>query len=37
MTVKQNQLFTNDISETENKIKTQSLPTGPFVSDIPKH
>ena len=33
----QNQLFTNDISKTENKIQTQSLPTGPFVYDVPNH
>jgi hypothetical protein len=33
----QNQLFTNDISSTGNKIQTQSLPTGPFIYDMPKH
>ena len=27
----QQQLFTNYISSTENKIKLQSLPTGPFI------
>jgi len=27
----QQQLFTNYISSTENKIKIQSLPTGPFI------
>jgi len=33
----QNQLFTNDMSNTKNKIKTQALPTGPFIYEIPKH
>lgn len=33
----QQTLFTNDIYSTENKIKTQSLPTGPFIYDMPKH
>jgi hypothetical protein len=32
----QNQLFTNDMSSTGNKIQT-SLPTGPLIYDMPKH
>ena len=32
-----NQLITSDISNTGNKIQTQSLPTGPFIYDMPKH
>ena len=31
------QLFANDIFNTENKIKIESLPTGPFIFEIPKH
>ena len=33
------QLYTNDISNTENKIikTSSSLPTGPFINGIPKH
>jgi hypothetical protein len=34
---KMHQLFTNEISSAEDKIKTQSLPTGPFIYDMPKH
>jgi hypothetical protein len=33
----QQQLFTNDIFGTGNKIKTLSLPTGPFIYNMPKH
>jgi hypothetical protein len=33
----QDQLFTNDIFSTENKLQTQSLPTGPFIYEVPKH
>jgi hypothetical protein len=31
------QLSTNDVSNTENKLKTTSVPTGLFIYDIPKH
>ena len=33
----QNQLFTNDISNTEDKIKTESIPIGPSIYEVPKH
>jgi DNA-binding beta-propeller fold protein YncE len=33
----QNQLFTNEISGTGNKIQTSSVPTGPLIYDMPKH
>jgi hypothetical protein len=33
----QQTLFTNEISNTGNKIKTQLLLTRPFVYNIPKH
>jgi DNA-binding beta-propeller fold protein YncE len=33
----QNPLYTHDMSNTKNKIKTQALPTGPFIYEIPKH
>ena len=34
---KSQQLFTNDISNTEKKIKISSLPTGPFIYEVLKH
>jgi hypothetical protein len=33
----QQKLSTNSKSNTENKIKTSSLPTGPFMYDTSKH